>query len=94
MISISTDGFNSYNSVDVTAGVVKPVWLQNQTLYVFSVDSSDSITDASYTTVGNELRFTFDDLECEKIIVITSNSQTRTAMTATMNDMMSRLSEM
>jgi hypothetical protein len=89
-------GVFSYDSVDVTAGVKIPSWLQGQTLDVFSVDSSDTagINTETYSTVDNEMRFTFNNLEDRKIIVITSDSQVRASMTSIMSDMKARLALM
>ena len=90
-----TGGVTSYDPVDVTAGVTVPPWLQGQPLDVFSVDSSDTpgIITETYTTVGDELRFAYTALASKKIIVITSNTQVRSAMAATMAEMQSRLSK-
>ena len=89
----TADGFVSYDPIDVTAGIVTPPWLQNKSLDVFYVDSSDTISDQTYSTVGNELQFTFNSLVSHKIIVITSDPSVRTSMEAAMNEMQSRLAQ-
>jgi hypothetical protein len=86
-------GVLSYDPVNVTAATKLPPWLQGQTLDVFSVDSlaATSIVTEAYSTVGDEIQFTFPALEKKKIIVVTSDLSARAAMTSTMAQMKARL---
>ena len=95
VLNLNRNGVISYDPVNVTAGVTVPSWLQGPALEVFSVDSSDTpgITTETYTTVGNEMRFAYTSLAEKKVIVITSDSQARSAMAATMADMKDQLAD-
>jgi len=90
----TSNGFVSYDPVTVTAGVTVPSWMQGKINSVYSVDSATGISDVTYTTVNDELQFTFTDLADCKIVVITSNPDVRADMTAAMASMQARLAEM
>ena len=86
-------GLASYDPVNVTAAVELPAWLAGQSLETFSVDVYDAagIVDETAATTGDKLQFSYGALASKKIIVITSDSGVRPAMTATMTAMKARL---